>query len=112
MIFWRMRKRRAMTEQYEKVDEKNEFFEVQEYNTKFLVNLVDYLDTGLFLDHRETRQIVAKMCPQKDYSTCLHIQGHSAFMQQYMEPSSQRASTSLTPTQHGQKRTCYLMAYL
>lgn len=65
MIFWRMRKRRAMIEQYEKVDEKKEYFEVREYNTKFLVNLVDYLDTGLFLDHRETRQIVAKMCSQK-----------------------------------------------
>jgi 23S rRNA G2069 N7-methylase RlmK/C1962 C5-methylase RlmI len=29
------------------------------------VNLIDYLDTGLFLDHRETRQIVAKLAPGK-----------------------------------------------
>lgn len=29
---------------------------VQEYGHKFLCNLSDYLDTGLFLDHRETRK--------------------------------------------------------
>jgi 23S rRNA G2069 N7-methylase RlmK/C1962 C5-methylase RlmI len=29
---------------------------VEEYGNKFLVNLSDYLDTGLFLDHRETRK--------------------------------------------------------
>ena len=30
-----------------------------EYGVKFKVNLLDYLDTGLFLDHRETRKMVA-----------------------------------------------------
>ncbi len=34
---------------------------VTEYGHKFLVNLNNYLDTGLFLDHRETRQMVEKM---------------------------------------------------
>jgi 23S rRNA (cytosine1962-C5)-methyltransferase len=32
---------------------------VEEYGRKFLVNLSDYLDTGLFLDHRETRKWLA-----------------------------------------------------
>ncbi|MCC6643143.1 class I SAM-dependent rRNA methyltransferase [Candidatus Peregrinibacteria bacterium] len=35
--------------------------EVEEYGHKFLVNLNNYLDTGLFLDHRETRRRVAQM---------------------------------------------------
>lgn len=32
---------------------------VHEYGAAFHINLSDYLDTGLFLDHRETRQWVA-----------------------------------------------------
>jgi len=58
-ISWRTRIRREKTEQYEKVGEAKEFFTVLEYGVKFQVNLTDYLDTGLFLDHRETRQLVA-----------------------------------------------------
>lgn len=58
-IFWRSRIKRAKHEQYEKKDVLNEFFTVLEYGVRFKVNLIDYLDTGLFLDHRETRQLVA-----------------------------------------------------
>lgn len=32
---------------------------LEEYGNRFLVNLSDYLDTGLFLDHRETRKWIA-----------------------------------------------------
>jgi 23S rRNA (cytosine1962-C5)-methyltransferase len=49
----------------EKVGESKEFFTVLEYGVKFRVNLVDYLDTGLFLDHRETRQLVAALAKDK-----------------------------------------------
>lgn len=58
-VYWRTRIRRKQTEQYEKRDNRKEFYSVTEYGAKFYVNLVDYLDTGLFLDHRETRQRVA-----------------------------------------------------
>lgn len=58
-IYWRTRVRRTRTQQYEKRGEDQEFFIVQEYGVKFKVNLRDYLDTGLFLDHRETRRLVA-----------------------------------------------------
>ena len=44
--------------QYQKVNEEKEFFEVEENGLKFLVNLSDYLDTGLFLDHRITRKML------------------------------------------------------
>ena len=46
--------------QYERIDSKNEFFTIKEYNANFLVNLFDYLDTGLFLDHRPMRQVIFK----------------------------------------------------
>ncbi len=64
-IYFRSRVKRRKLEQYEKIGEKKEFFNVLEYGATFKVNLQDYLDTGLFLDHRETRQIVASCCRGK-----------------------------------------------
>lgn len=44
------------TEQYEKVSEESKLIVVEEEGLKFKVNLTDYLDTGLFLDHRPLRK--------------------------------------------------------
>jgi len=60
MIYWKTRILRERTEQYEKSDTSREFFTVRENGVNFRINLRDYLDTGLFLDHRETRRIVAE----------------------------------------------------
>jgi len=58
-IYTKERRRKAdRLSQYQKVNEEKEFFEVEENGLKFLVNLSDYLDTGLFLDHRITRKMV------------------------------------------------------
>ena len=51
--------------QYEKVSRQNKTLEVQENGARFLVNLFDYLDTGLFLDHRDTRCRVRDMSKGK-----------------------------------------------
>ncbi len=64
-IFWRIRAKKKETRQYEKVGESKEFFTVHEYGVKFKINLQDYLDTGLFLDHRETRRLVAQVSAGK-----------------------------------------------
>jgi 23S rRNA (cytosine1962-C5)-methyltransferase len=64
-IYWRTRIKRTRFQQYEKSDEAKQFFPVVEYGVKFRINLTDYLDTGLFLDHRETRQLVASMANGK-----------------------------------------------
>jgi 23S rRNA (cytosine1962-C5)-methyltransferase len=58
-IFWRSRIKRKKLEQYEKLGQDKDRFAVFEHGVKFWVNLTDYLDTGLFLDHRQTRQLVA-----------------------------------------------------
>ncbi len=55
-IHLRQRRRTARGEQYEKVGDAAEFHLVRESGLKFWVNFTDYLDTGLFLDHRLTRQ--------------------------------------------------------
>jgi len=58
-IFLRLRKvKSGRTDQYKKTAEQNNEFVVEENDLKFIVNLSDYLDTGLFLDHRLTREIV------------------------------------------------------
>jgi 23S rRNA (cytosine1962-C5)-methyltransferase len=55
-IFFRERRRKAgRLDQYEKLASEQEFFVVKEAGLSFRVNLTDYLDTGLFLDHRITR---------------------------------------------------------
>ena len=67
-IYKRERKKMShRDEQYEKVDTKQEFFTVLENDLKFQVNLTDYLDTGLFLDHRITREMVRSEAKDKRF---------------------------------------------
>jgi 23S rRNA (cytosine1962-C5)-methyltransferase len=66
-IYSRERKRlnHRESEQYEKQNSAQEFFKVEENGLQFLINLTDYLDTGLFLDHRITREMVRKESQNK-----------------------------------------------
>lgn len=64
-IYWRTRSKTKATRQYEKIGYNQEFFTVYEFGIKFRINLLDYLDTGLFLDHRETRKLVASISKEK-----------------------------------------------
>ncbi|KAB7897692.1 bifunctional 23S rRNA (guanine(2069)-N(7))-methyltransferase RlmK/23S rRNA (guanine(2445)-N(2))-methyltransferase RlmL [Rouxiella sp. S1S-2] len=61
------RERQKGTSQYEKLAQKGEFLMVEEFNAKFWVNLTDYLDTGLFLDHRIARKMLGEMSSGKDF---------------------------------------------
>ena len=63
---FKLRKRMShKDEQYEKISTEKEYSTVLEDGLKFLVNLTDYLDTGLFLDHRITRKMVRNTCANK-----------------------------------------------
>jgi 23S rRNA (cytosine1962-C5)-methyltransferase len=65
-IFTKLRQRKTgRLGQYQKLAEEKTEFEVEENGLKFLVNLSDYLDTGLFLDHRITRQMVREESKDK-----------------------------------------------
>jgi 23S rRNA (cytosine1962-C5)-methyltransferase len=65
-IFLKLRQRKpGRLGQYQKYDEVLREFEVEENGLKFMVNLSDYLDTGLFLDHRITRQLVREQSAGK-----------------------------------------------
>jgi len=54
------RHKRQRLEQYQRQDQQGQFFWVGEGGLRFRVNLTDYLDTGLFLDHRPLRERVRK----------------------------------------------------
>jgi 23S rRNA (cytosine1962-C5)-methyltransferase len=56
-LFLKLRQRKpGRGGQYQKLDQRKSEFVVQENGLFFIVNLSDYLDTGLFLDHRLTRE--------------------------------------------------------
>jgi 23S rRNA (guanine2445-N2)-methyltransferase / 23S rRNA (guanine2069-N7)-methyltransferase len=65
-IFLKRRQRQSGNAQYERLDEQGEFHEVREGRCRLLVNFADYLDTGLFLDHRITRAMLAELAPDRD----------------------------------------------
>ena len=66
-IFLRERRQQKGVAQYEKVAAEREYHVVRENGYKFQVNFQDYLDTGLFLDHRITRRLVGELARGKRF---------------------------------------------
>lgn len=66
-VFIRKRERQKGEKQYSRNDYTNRMMEVREGGLKFLVNLNDYLDTGLFLDHRPLRGMVREEAKGKRF---------------------------------------------
>jgi len=61
------RRRQQGKAQYERMDQRGERLEVHEGKARLLVNLHDYLDTGLFLDHRPLRLRIAAEAAGKHF---------------------------------------------
>jgi 23S rRNA (guanine2445-N2)-methyltransferase / 23S rRNA (guanine2069-N7)-methyltransferase len=66
-VHTRVRKPQKGAEQYEKRDSAAERHAVQEGGLKFWVNFRDYLDTGLFLDHRIVRGMLRSWAKDADF---------------------------------------------
>ncbi len=66
-VVLKTRQKQKGTQQYEKLAENRRFMWVKEYNVELQVNLHDYLDTGVFLDHRNTRRKLGQMAKGKDF---------------------------------------------
>ena len=67
-IVLKQRHRQRKGVQYEKKDTaKGELFSIDEHGAKLLVNLNDYIDTGLFLDHRPLRRRLKSEARGKDF---------------------------------------------
>jgi len=66
-VFLKIRRKQKNTEQYEKQDNTANFHTIEENNAKFSVNFEDYLDTGVFLDHRPMRLTIQQQAKDKTF---------------------------------------------
>lgn len=66
-VFLKIRRKQKSTEQYEKLSDSRHFHVVEENGCKFWVNFEDYLDTGLFLDHRPLRLLIQQQAKGKRF---------------------------------------------
>ncbi|MCL1980286.1 MAG: bifunctional 23S rRNA (guanine(2069)-N(7))-methyltransferase RlmK/23S rRNA (guanine(2445)-N(2))-methyltransferase RlmL, partial [Proteobacteria bacterium] len=66
-LFIKTRKKQKGSQQYQKKEGTGTLQEVREGGCRFLVNFTDYLDTGLFLDHRLTRERLGTLAQGKTF---------------------------------------------
>ncbi|GAB6034018.1 bifunctional 23S rRNA (guanine(2069)-N(7))-methyltransferase RlmK/23S rRNA (guanine(2445)-N(2))-methyltransferase RlmL [Galenea microaerophila] len=62
---YKVRERQKGHAQYEKQAEEQQYYTIIENGAKIRVNFTDYLDTGVFLDHRDVRQYLAQLARGK-----------------------------------------------
>ena len=60
-IVLKVRKRQRGESQYQRFAEQETFYMIQEGPARFLVNFTDYLDPGVFIDHRLVRKKLAEL---------------------------------------------------
>jgi len=66
-VFLKIRRKQKGTEQYQKYNDLSNFHRVNEGSCEFWVNFEDYLDTGLFLDHRPLRSLLEQQAKDKRF---------------------------------------------
>ncbi|OAI11005.1 23S rRNA (guanine(2445)-N(2))/(guanine(2069)-N(7))-methyltransferase [Methylomonas lenta] len=66
-VFLKIRRKQKNTDQYEKQGDSGRFHVIEEGGCKFWVNFEDYLDTGLFLDHRPIRLLIQQQAQGKRF---------------------------------------------
>jgi 23S rRNA (guanine2445-N2)-methyltransferase / 23S rRNA (guanine2069-N7)-methyltransferase len=57
-VIFKRRERQRGAAQYQRLGRQAQLVEVTEHGSRLLVNLTDYIDTGLFLDHRPLRRLI------------------------------------------------------
>ena len=86
------RERQSGTKQYERQSSQGQFTEVSEGGVKLLVNLTDYLDTGLFLDHRPMRMRIQREAAGKRF---LNLFCYTATASVHAAKGGARSTTSV-----------------
>lgn len=79
-IIFKKRERQKGTDQYQKIESTNERFSVLENGIPVYVNLRDYLDTGLFIDHRPMRYFFLKNSRGKKFLNLFCYTGVASLM--------------------------------
>jgi 23S rRNA (guanine2445-N2)-methyltransferase / 23S rRNA (guanine2069-N7)-methyltransferase len=88
----RVRKPQKGSEQYEKRENVGERHVVREGGLKFWVNFRDYLDTGLFLDHRIMRRMLRECAQDADFLNLFCYTGSATV---YAAAGGARSTTSV-----------------
>jgi 23S rRNA (guanine2445-N2)-methyltransferase / 23S rRNA (guanine2069-N7)-methyltransferase len=91
-VFLKVRRKQRGSSQYERLDALGEMHEVGEGGLRFLVNFTDYLDTGLFLDHRQTRQMIRELAKGKDF---LNLFGYTGSATVYAASGGASSTTTV-----------------
>ena len=81
---------------YERLDHTNRKFVVSERDLKFFVNPHDFVDTGLFGDHRNTRQMIREVAAGKDF---LNLYCYTATFSCYAATGGARTTLSVDRSQ-------------
>jgi 23S rRNA (guanine2445-N2)-methyltransferase / 23S rRNA (guanine2069-N7)-methyltransferase len=88
----KVRQKQRGLNQYEAQAAQNQRFQVRENGLKFWVNLKDYLDTGLFLDHRDTRHMLMAQAAGKDF---LNLFSYTSSASVYAAAGNAKSTTSV-----------------
>lgn len=95
-VILKQRKVQKGKRQYEKQDKQEQFFEVQEGDCRFYINLTDYLDSGLFLDHRPIRKDIGQWAKNKDF---LNLFSYTCTASVHAAVGGARSTTSVDMSQ-------------
>jgi 23S rRNA (guanine2445-N2)-methyltransferase / 23S rRNA (guanine2069-N7)-methyltransferase len=91
-IFLKQRAQQKGTAQYERMDYTRQMQLVRENGLMFYVNFLDFLDTGIFLDHRLTRQLIREWAQGKDF---LNLFAYTGTASVYAAAGGAKATTTL-----------------
>ncbi|MCH2114268.1 MAG: bifunctional 23S rRNA (guanine(2069)-N(7))-methyltransferase RlmK/23S rRNA (guanine(2445)-N(2))-methyltransferase RlmL [Pirellulales bacterium] len=92
LVFVKQRLRQRANAQYGRIDQLQALRVVHEGGLRFQVNLSDYVDTGLFLDHRRTRAMVRDAAADKNF---LNVFAYTGAFTVYAAAGGAARSTSV-----------------
>ncbi|MGB5835151.1 MAG: bifunctional 23S rRNA (guanine(2069)-N(7))-methyltransferase RlmK/23S rRNA (guanine(2445)-N(2))-methyltransferase RlmL [Thiohalocapsa sp.] len=91
-IFFKVRKQQKGTTQYERLADRGRFHQVSEDGLRLLVNFEDYLDTGLFLDHRDARRLIRRLAAGRRF---LNLFGYTGSASLHAARGGARSTTTV-----------------
>ncbi|VAW52708.1 23S rRNA (guanine(2445)-N(2))-methyltransferase / 23S rRNA (guanine(2069)-N(7))-methyltransferase [hydrothermal vent metagenome] len=91
-VVLKVRKKQEGSAQYQKQDAKDYKITVLENDLKFIINMYDYIDTGLFLDHRNTRQLVKALAKKRSF---LNLFAYTGSVSVYAAAGGARTTTTV-----------------
>jgi 23S rRNA (guanine2445-N2)-methyltransferase / 23S rRNA (guanine2069-N7)-methyltransferase len=91
-LFFKVRQRQRGAAQYERQGQAGHFHQVDEDGLRLLVNFEDYLDTGLFLDHRSTRRLVRELARDRHM---LNLFGYTGSASVHAAAGGARSTTTV-----------------